>query len=51
MSKLLKLQYPLQLGANNPILRVSADTIEEITPEIRNFAYDLIELMRLHEGV
>lgn len=51
MSRLLKLQYPLQLGANNPILRVAADYIDEITPEIRKFAYDLIELMWLYEGV
>lgn len=51
MSKFLKQQYPLQLWANNPILRVSADAIEEITPEIREFAYDLLELMWLYEWV
>jgi hypothetical protein len=51
MSRILKLQYPLQLGANNPILRMATDYIDEITPEIRKFAYDLIELMWLYEGV
>jgi len=51
MSKFLKIQYPLQLWWNNPILRVAADYIYEITPEIRNFAYDLLDLMRLYEGV
>ena len=51
MTKFLKQNYPLQLWANNPILRVSADAIQDITPEIRTFAYDLLELMWLYEGV
>lgn len=51
MTKFLKQNYPLQLWANNPILRVTADTIQDITPEVREFAYDLIELMRLYEWV
>jgi len=51
MTKFLKQNYPLQLWANNPILRVSADNIQDITPEIRTFAYDLLELMRLYEWV
>ncbi len=51
MDALLKHKYPLQLWANNPILRLPADPIEEITPDIRQFAYDLVELMRMYEGV
>ncbi len=51
MESPLTLQYPLQLWANNPVLRIAADPIEDITPDIRTFAYDLIELMRLYEWV
>ncbi|MBP7842141.1 hypothetical protein KA037_05865 [Patescibacteria group bacterium] len=42
-------KYPLQKGAQNPILRTKAQKIEQITPEIRNFALDLMELMREYE--
>lgn len=46
---ILSSKYPLQKGAQNPILRTKAQKIEKITPEIRNFALDLMELMREYE--
>ncbi len=48
---ILSRKYPLQKGAQNPILRAKAQKIEEITPEIHNFALDLMELMREYEWV
>jgi peptide deformylase len=48
---ILSKKYPLQKGAQNPILRTKAQKIEQITPEIRNFALDLMELMREYEWV
>jgi len=51
MDLLLKRKYPLQLWANNPILRLPADPIQEVTADIRKFAHDLVELMRIYEGV
>ena len=51
MRQLLQNKYPLQLGANNPILRSTAERIEDLTSEIKTFAYDLLECMRLYEGV
>lgn len=47
----LKIFYPLQLGENNSILRKQTQKIEKITPEIKEFAEILMELMREYEGV
>lgn len=47
----LKIFYPLQLGENNPLLRKKADRIEEITPEIKEFADILLTLMWEYDGV
>lgn len=44
-------QYPLQIGENNPILRKKCQEVKTITKEIRTFAQDLLELMRLYKGV
>lgn len=51
MKQLLQYKYPLQLWANNPILRTVSEPITEFTQEIRTFAYDLIELMWIYEWV
>ncbi len=44
-------QYPLEIGENNPILRWKCQEIKTITKEVRDFAHDLLELMRLYKGV
>lgn len=43
--------YPLEEGENNPMLRNKCQEIKAITKEIRVFARDLLELMRLYKGV
>ena len=46
---ILSSKYPLQKGAQNPILRTRASEITKITPEIHQFALDLMDLMREYE--
>jgi peptide deformylase len=47
----LMARYPLQEGEDNVILRTKCQEIKTITPDIRTFAQDLLELMRLYKGV
>lgn len=47
----LKIFYPLQLWAENSILRTPTQKVQKITPEIKEFAEILMELMWEYEGV
>jgi len=47
----LKIFYPLQLGENNKILRTVCNPIEKITPDIKEFGKNLLDLMREYDGV
>lgn len=47
----LLIHFPLEEGENNPILRTTCQVVKTINTEIRTFAHDLLELMRLYKGV
>jgi len=47
----LKLKYPLQQGANNPILRKKSEPIQKITPQVKEFLQDLKKLMYIYDWV
>ncbi len=47
----LQKKYPLITGENTPILRIVCDEVKKITPEIKQFCKDIIELMREYDGV
>lgn len=51
MKQLLQHKYPLQLWANNPILRSVAEPIAEFNKEMKAFAHDILELMWIYEWV
>ena len=51
MEKILMHKYPLVIGAQEPVLRALAVPIRTLNTEIRSLAFDLIELMRLYDGV
>lgn len=47
----LKIFYPLETWKDNSILRAGGKEISKITPEIKEFADILMELMREYDGV
>lgn len=47
----LQEKYPLVTWENEEILRTVCQEIKKITPEIRNFSHDIIELMREYKWV
>ncbi len=49
--KKLKAIYPVITGENNPILRKISTAITDITPEIEEFWYNLLDLMWEYDGV
>jgi peptide deformylase len=51
LKKKLLMQYPLIVGAENPILRKQCTKIDRISPEILRFGEDLLELMWLYDWV
>lgn len=46
---LLSKKYPLETGANNPILRAKSAPVTKITKETKVFAKALLELMYEYE--
>gem|GEM_PF-6623747 len=51
MENKLENMYPLVIGAQESVLRMVAKPIPVMSKEIRRLALDLIELMRLYDGV
>jgi peptide deformylase len=51
MEKQLLSKYPLVIGAQETVLRTVASPIRTLNADIRSLAFDLIELMRLYDGV
>lgn len=51
MEKNLKEMYPLVMGADNELLRRSAQPVVLIDKQIRALARDMVELMWLYDGV
>jgi peptide deformylase len=47
----LKKLYPIQVGANNPILRSKSEPIKKIDDEIKHFGEILETLMFEYDGV
>ncbi len=47
----IKKQYPLELWAQNPVLRSIAAPVEKITDEMREFGMCLLELMYAYDWV
>lgn len=44
-------KYPLVTGADTPILRTVCDLVQDVNKEIRQFANDLLVLMKEYNGV
>lgn len=46
----LEQKYPLQLGANNPILRTRCDEVTIFDATLKELATDMQKLQRIHHG-
>jgi peptide deformylase len=51
IEKILKEQYPIQTGINNPILRKKSEKVQEITKEIQEFSEILHTGMEIYDGI
>ena len=51
MSAQLQERYPLQVWAQNPLLRTPCVPVQKINKEVKEFGLALLELMRIYDGV